>query len=229
MQARVIATRYPQLEGGDPQTAIRHRRAFGDIIEVTEEEFARGVAAHALQSVDDQAPGPDVHNSVAAAEAGLATQPDGQPVTDEEGEPLDIAAGTTAPAGESSDEWKAPRTHAEADDELTALGISAPEKATVKEKAAMIEEYRAAQTSGETLAPLASEDISELDDGELIQRGVDFGLAEEELVELSHDALVLKVAEAMNRQSRDPAEQERLKTELPALREQNTAANNPQE
>lgn len=223
MKARVIATRYPQLEGDDPATSIRHRRSFGEIIEVSKEEFERGVQIGALQAESDTAPGVDETNLLFAQEAGIATQPSGEPITDEEGNPVETPAG----ADLNFEEWTAPRTHKAANAELKDHGIVPPEGATVRQKVAMLEQYRAAAQSGDAPQVVATEDISELSDGELIQRAVDFGLGEEEVIEKSHDELVLIVAEAMHRQSADPAEQRRLADgELARQREANTASNN---
>lgn len=215
MKARVIATRWPRTIGkGDQAERIRHE--YGEIIEVSKEDFKRGVELGALQAESDTPPPNDATNWKAAVEAGIATQPNGEPLTDLEGNPLGVQAG---PDLSGQEEWKAPRTHKDADAQLRELGISAPEGATVAQKAEIIEQYRAAMATGETPAAVASEDISELDDGELIQRGVDFGLSEEELVEKSHDELVLIVAEAMARQSADPQVQQQRAEELAANRE----------
>lgn len=220
MKARVISTRYPQIEGDDPATAIRHRRAYGEIIEVSKEEFERGERIGALQAESDAPPPGDATNWAAAVEAGIATQPNGEPLTDEEGNELGVQAGPDL----NFEEWTAPRKHADADEQLRELGVTAPEGATVKQKVEIIEQLRAARAAGETPTAVATEDISELSDGELIQRGVDFGLNEEELVERSHDDLVLIVAEAMNRQTADPLRQQTLGQELADRREQATDA-----
>lgn len=217
MKARVIATRYPQIEGDDPATQVRHRREFGEIIEVTKKEFERGVAIGALQDPDETAP--TITNLSGAREAGLATQPDGSSMEDEEGNELELEAKPDVSAGE----WKRPRTHDAANEQLAEFGLSVPDGATVAQKAEIIEQYRAARLAGETPTSIATEDISDLDDGELIQRGVDFGLDEGELVELDHDHLVLRVAEAMNRQAATPEGQEAAKARLAAQREEGEA------
>lgn len=213
MKARVISTRYPQvIDAGEP-TERRYAHDFGAEIEVSKEEFDRGVEIGALQATGDTAPAS--HNAKGAAEAGQAILPDGTPATTPEGEPL-----MAGPATIADEDWTAPRTHAEADAALRDVNLAAPAGAKVADKVKILEDYRAAQAAGvAAAAPATQEHLEDLDDGELTQRAIDFGRVEEELVDKSHDELVLIVAEAMAQQTADPVEQARQVEERAANRE----------
>lgn len=128
--------------------------------------------------------------------AGALTQPDGSPVT--------LAPDEAVDSG-----FKAARTHAEADAMAADYGVTFPEKTKLDEKNAALEQMATARAAGETSAPAATEEnLAELSDEELVQRGIDYGHTEEEMAELGHDALVLFVAEAMARQGATTAQQE---------------------
>lgn len=194
MKAQVVSTRYPQIDtNGD-----RHRRVRGEVIDVTQEEFDRGVALGALRKPSD----------VALPEANLAaTIADGTvaPITQPDGTALELPE-TGAP-----EDFKKPRTHIEADALAASLNVTFPDGTKLDEKVEALKQVAAARAAGEPAAdvPVSREDISDLTDAELIQRGIDFGHSEDEMVEKSHDELVLFVAEAMNRAGNTEAQQQR--------------------
>lgn len=214
MKARVIFTRYVQvIDQGEP-TERRIQYDFGSEVEVDKETFERGVESGALQAID--APLPDGHNSAASVEAQQATQPDGTPLENEDGSPMMAGPDLTADG-----DWTKPRTHAQANDQLRELNLAAPADAKLPEKIQILDDYRAAQAAGAaTAAPATQENLSELDDAELIQRAIDFGREEEELAEKDHDELVLIVADSMAFHSLDPAEQTRAIAERHEQREE---------
>lgn len=191
MKAQVVATRYPQMIDGE-----RHRRDYGEIIEVGKKEFDRGVKLGVLRKPDDSAlPEPNVAATTAEGSAPALTQPDGTEIT-------------KAELGEAEGDFKPAGTHAEADAMATELGVTFPPKTKLDAKnEALAQVYSARDTATPALVP-TGEDISELSDEELIQRGIDYGHDEEQMVELNHDELVLFVAEAMSRQGNTPAAQE---------------------
>lgn len=221
MEVRVIVTRYTETRGeGDLSERIRH--GWGEVIDVPDAEAERGLEAGFFSLPDEPAPNTaDSPNAQAAP--NLATEPGGEPVKlaadggdpdDDSGEtpegdvvPLDAAG---APGGVDLADWKAPRTHKAADAELAELNLAAPQGATVSQKAEMIRSYREASAAGAGVAAAAQaelEALHELSDPELIERGVEFGLTEDELVEKGHDELVEVVATQMNRITANPAAQ----------------------
>jgi hypothetical protein len=183
VKAQVVSTRYPQMIDGE-----RYRREHGEIIEVEKDEFERGVELGVLRKPSDE-PVPEPNAS--SVESPL-TQPDGTPI------------GEVAPS-EGSGEFKAARTHAEADAMAADLGVTFPDDTKLDAKNEALAQVVA---SGETGEPTSTENLADLSDEELVQRGIDFGHSEEEMVELDHDALVLFVAEAMNRQGDTTAQQQ---------------------
>lgn len=194
MKAQVVSTRYPQIDAnGD-----RHRRVRGEVIDVTKEEFDRGVALGALREPSD----------VALPEANLAaTIADGTaaPITEPDGTPLDL------PGADTPDDFKKPRTHIEADALAASLNVTFPDGTKLGDKVEALQQVAAARAAGEPAldAPVSREDISELSDAELIQRGIDFGRSEDEMTEMGHDELVLFVAETMNQAGNTEAQQQR--------------------
>lgn len=207
MKAQVIASRYVRRETIDG----RERRvsyAQGAIIDAPKEEVDAGIARGTLREAsraDAPLPAP---NAVAAGLAAVPTTPAGTPIDE-----ANVEGGFGGDA-----EWKAPRTHADADAELARLGVTAPADAKLPAKIEILEQMRAAAGAG--AAPATTEDLSELSEEELIQRAIDFGHSEDEVAELGHDGLVLFVAEAMNRQAADPAGQAARVAELAARRDQ---------
>lgn len=174
MKAQVISTRYPQIDAnGD-----RHRRERGETIDVSKEEFARGVELGALREPSDS----ELPETNAAAAPAPLTRPDGEPIENAE-------------TAEPTSEFRKARSHAEADSMASDLGVSFAEDTKLDAKNEALEQVVNARAAGE--ATPATEDLSELSDKDLIQRGIDFGLTEDDLVELGHDELVLRVAEAM--------------------------------
>lgn len=193
MKAQVIATRYVQIEG-EGESLHRIRRSAGDVIDVSRDEFDRGVELGVLREPTD-APLPEPN---AAAAPPALTQPDGTPIDPEEVD------------GEISDSgFKRANTHAEADAMAETYGVTFPAKTRLDAKNEALEQLYAASSDATTAPALTptSEDISELSDDELIQRGVDYGHTEEEMADKSHDELVLFVAEAMARQGSTPQAQ----------------------
>lgn len=147
----------------------------------------------AIRPFDEAAPLPSSTNPDAVEGLAAATQPSGEPLA-------------LAPDEEVETGFKPAGSHAEADALAEEYGVTFPAKTKLDEKnEALAQVYAARQTGA---AQPAVEDISELSDDELIQRGIDFGHSEEEMVDLSHDELVSFVAEAMGRQGDTSAAQE---------------------
>lgn len=192
MKAQVVATRYPQIVDGD-----RYRRNQGEIIEVEKEEFERGVELGVLRKPDDSdLPEPNAAATAAEGTAPALTQPDGTEITNAETEP-------------GPDDFRKAGSHREADAMAQELGVTFPPKTRLDDKNEALAAVAAARdAAGPALTP-TGEDISELSDKELIQRGIDYGHDEEEMIELGHDELVLFVSEAMGRQGNTPEAQER--------------------
>lgn len=209
MKVQAIATSF--IVYNDERTSIEKRYRRGDVFELDSKRAKAGIEAGLIREHSDDAGELPPPNWKAADPR--PTQPDGTPISeDSEGTPL--VEGAILPGSD----WKAPATHKDADAQGAELGIAFPKGAKLVEKANAIRDFRAAQAAGESTAP-TSEELHELGDEELIQRGIDFGLTEDELVEKDHDGLVLAVAEAMNRQTDDPAAQASRTAELAARRE----------
>lgn len=191
MKAQVVSTRYPQLDENND----RHRRERGEIIEVSKEEFDRGVGLGVLRKPSD-APLPEPNVAAVAAEGSVpvATQPDGTPLE------LDEVVEETG--------FAVPKTHAEADAMATSFGVTFQARTNLDDKRAALRQVYDARAADTTpAAPPSVVSLEDLSDEELIQRGVDFGHEEDEMTELSHDELVTFVAEAQNRHSANPVEQ----------------------
>lgn len=158
MKAQVIATRYPQLdENGD-----RHRRDRGEIIDVDQTAFDRGVAIGALREPSSAPlPEPNVAAAVAEGTVPAATQPDGTPLE------LEAVVDST--------EFKKPRSHAEADKLAAELNVALPADAKLPAKVDALRQIVAARAAGDPQpdAPTSTENLADLSDAELIQRGVD--------------------------------------------------------
>lgn len=191
MKAQVVSTFYPQLvEGGG-----RDLHAHGAVIDVTQEEFDRGVAIGALRKPSDSAlPEPNVAAVEAEGSVPAATQPDGTP--------LDL------PDVPADGDFRNASSHAEADALAASLGVTFPAKAKLDEKNEALRQVTAARADaapGEE--PVSDENLADLPDAELIQRGIDYGHTEDEMADKSHDELVLFVAEAMRLAGATEAEQ----------------------
>lgn len=200
MKVQTIATMYAE-HGDDGELKAVHRR--GEVFDLKDatDAIEKGLVRPA--DAEGELPPPNAGAAVTAP-----TQPDGTPIpADAEGNPLTAGALTNA-----APDWKAPSTHKEADAMAADLGITFPRKTTVAEKSSAIRAVLDAQAAGEPTP--TSEDLTELSDEELIQRAVDYGHSEDEVIELGHDELVLFVAEAMNRQTADPAQQAERTAEL---------------
>jgi hypothetical protein len=201
MKAQVVFSRYVRVEDGRRRS---YRR--GDEIEVSKDELEEGLERGALRKVsdaDEPMPAPNAGAAIVAP-----TTPAGEPIeTDAEGNPL--VAGETPAAEVETVNY---RTHKDADERASELGISFPDGTTVTDKNAAINAYLAAQAGG---VEMTSENIAELSEAELMERGEIYGLSEDEMTELSRDELVLRVAEAMNARTADPAEQARENASSP--------------
>lgn len=191
MKVQTVATIYIERDA-DGVMAARHRR--GEVFELESSSEAKaGIDAGLLRPADETG---DLPEPNWAAVDRRPTQPDGTPIdADADGNKLTVGP---AAVGAEDAEWKPPRTHKEADAMLSEYSISMPAKATVAQKVAAVEQYRAASLAGDTTQAPSELDLSTMDDSELIQIGVDSGLTEDEMVELGHDELVLRVAEVMN-------------------------------
>lgn len=193
MEAQVVSSVWVRREG--------RRKTFigrGEIFDATEREYFEGLRTGMLRPASDadlELPGPN-----AGAVDHRATQPDGTPLD-----------GVTVGATTAAEVPPEPTGHKEADAQAAELGIQFPKKTTLPDKVQAIRQVRESQAAATDTPPAPDAgtdvDLSTLPDGELIQLGIDHGHTEEEMVELSHDELVLFVAEAVNRRTADPAEQ----------------------
>lgn len=190
MKAQVIASVWIRRSATD-----RSRQTFrrGQTIDVSQAELDQGLADGTLRE-PSSAPLPPTNH------AAIDQRP-----TAPGGSPIDVTHVETAAV------FKAARSHAEADAMADALGVTFPKRAKLDAKNEALEQIvkaREAAAAEQTSEPEPElEDLSELDDEELIQRGIDFGHSEDEMADLSHNELVLFVAEAQNRRSATAAGQ----------------------
>lgn len=182
-------------EGGDHENGNRLEYGRGDRIPAKvlgDTDRDRYLEMGAIRPYDETASLPGSND---AAALPTLTQPNGDPVE-------------LAPDEELDTGFKAARSHAEADAMASELGVTFPEKTKLDDKNEALEQVYAARAAGEPAPTPEPDPLHELSDEELVQRGIDFGHTEEEMVELDHDALVLFVAEAQARQGATTAAQE---------------------
>ena len=190
MEAQVIASVWIRRSGTD-----RSRQTFrrGQTIDVSQAELDQGVEDGTLREPASATLPPANH----AATDSRPTAPGGAPI--------DVTH------VEAASVFKAAKSHAEADANAAGLGVTFPKRTSLAAKNEALEQIVKAREAAAADQPTAPEpvleDLSELDDAELIQRGIDFGHSEDEMAELSHNELVLFVAEAQNRRSATAAGQ----------------------
>lgn len=208
MEVQVISSRWIDRDD-DGATVGRHSR--GALVEVSKDVGEKGIELGYFRSADqasEELPPPN-----APVAPVYPTQPDGTEIRqDADGNDLNLNDQT----GPDVETFEASR-HDAADAKGAELGISFPSGTTIAAKVEAINAFLAAQTSD---APASTEDISDLSDADLMARGEVAGLSEGEMVELSHDELVLRVAEAVNARSADPLEQAAQAEPAPASTEE---------
>lgn len=182
-------------EGGDVESGNRLEYGRGDRIPAKvlgDAQRDRYLELGAIRPFDESTPLPGSND---AAAPPTLTQPDGSPVE-------------LAPDEEIGSGFKPARSHAEADAMASDAGVTFPSGTKLDAKNEALAQVFAARATGDTTPPATDENIAELSDAELIQRGVDFGHDEDEMTEMSHDELVLFVAEAMARAGSTTAQQD---------------------
>lgn len=192
------------FEGGDVVNGNRLEYGRGEKIPASvlgDDQRDRYLDVGAIRPYDEKTPLPSSTNPDAVEGLEAATQPTGEPLA-------------LAPDETLGPDFKQASSHAEADAAAAELGVTFPAKTKLDAKNEALAQVYAARATGGMVdegtagAAATSEDLAELSDDELIQRGVDYGHVEDEMAEMSHDELVLFVAEAMARQGSTTAAQE---------------------